>query len=112
VDFANRVPPGLKLEGTKLRHFFKRASAGFLPEEILKKRKHGFGVPSGRWMRDHRPLRELAYESLRSLERRGYLKESFVSDLIALHQDEHGDYYGVMVYVLTMLELWHRCHTP
>jgi asparagine synthase (glutamine-hydrolysing) len=112
VDFANRVPPGLKLEGTKLRHFFKRASAGFLPEEILRKRKHGFGVPCGRWMRDHRPLRELAYDSLCCLEKRGYLRKSFASDLIALHQDEHGDYYGVMVYVLTMLELWHRCHTP
>jgi hypothetical protein len=25
-----------------------------------------------------------------------------------LHQSDHADYYGVMVYVLTMLELWHR----
>jgi asparagine synthase (glutamine-hydrolysing) len=112
VDFANRIPPDLKLKGTKLRYFFKRASEGFLPDEILKKSKHGFGVPCGRWMRDHAPLRELSYDCLRSLERRGYLRESFVSDLMNLHQSEHGDYYGVMVYVLTMLELWHRAHAP
>ena len=112
VDFANRVPPDLKLKGTKLRYFFKRASEGFLPEAILKKRKHGFGVPCGRWMRDHVPLRDLSYDCLRSLEKRGYLRESFVSNLMKLHQSEHADYYGVMVYVLTMLELWHRKHAP
>lgn len=107
VDFANRVPPGLKLKGRKLRYFFKRASDGFLPDAILKKRKHGFGVPVGRWMRDHAPLRDLAYDCLRSLEKRGYLREGFVPRLMKLHE-EHADYYGEMVYVLTMLELWHR----
>jgi asparagine synthase (glutamine-hydrolysing) len=112
VEFANRVPPDLKLKGTKLRYFFKRASAGFLPEAILKKRKHGFGVPCGRWMRDHAPLRELACDSLRSLEKRGYLRAGFAVDLTALHQGEDAEYYGVMVYVLTMLELWHRSHAP
>jgi asparagine synthase (glutamine-hydrolysing) len=112
VDFANRVPPGLKLKGTKLRYFFKRASDGFLPDAILKKRKHGFGVPCGRWMRDYAPLRDLSYDCLRSLEKRGYLQNRFVSNLMELHQSEHADYYGVMVYVLTMLELWHRRHAP
>jgi asparagine synthase (glutamine-hydrolysing) len=63
-------------------------------------------------MRDHSPLRDLSCECLRSLEKRGYLRESFVSNLMKLHQSEHADYYGVMVYVLTMLELWHRKHAP
>ena len=112
VEFANRVPPGLKLRGTKLRYFFKRASQGFLPDAILKKRKHGFGVPCGRWMRDHAPLRDLAEDCLRSLEKRGYLRRSFVTNLLDLHRSEQADYYGVMVYVLTMLELWHRKHAP
>jgi asparagine synthase (glutamine-hydrolysing) len=112
VDFANRIPPGLKLKGRKLRYFFKRASEGFLPDEILKKKKHGFGVPVGRWMRDHAPLRDIAYDCLRSLEKRGYLREGFVSRLIELHQGDHAAYYGEMVYLLTMLELWHRKHGP
>ena len=110
VDFANRVPPGLKLKGQKLRYFFKRASEGFLPPEILSKPKHGFGVPCGRWMRDYRPLRELAYDSLASLSQRGYISAAFIERLKKLHEGEHGDYYGVMVWVLTMLELWHQHH--
>lgn len=110
VDFANRVPSELKLRGRKLRYFFKRASEGFLPTEILAKQKHGFGVPCGRWMRDHQPLRELAYDSLSSLVRRGYLQQDFADQLRTLHQGEHTDYYGVMVWVLMMLELWHQNH--
>ena len=110
VDFANRVPPDLKMKGQKLRYFFKRASKGFLPAEILTKSKHGFGVPCGRWMRDEVPLRELAYDSLDSLARRGYVSRAFITRLEALHRGEHVDYYGVMVWVLTMLELWHQHH--
>jgi len=110
IEFANRVPPGLKLRGQKLRYFFKRASEGFLPDEILTKSKHGFGVPCGLWMRDHPPLRELAYDSLGSLVNRGYLRPAFVENLKQLHQGEHVGYYGVMVWVLTMLELWHQQH--
>ncbi len=110
VDFANRVPPDLKLKGQKLRYFFKRASEGFLPPEILAKPKHGFGVPCGRWMRDYPPLHELAYDSLASLSRRGYISGTFIERLKKLHEGEHGDYYGVMVWVLMMLELWHQHH--
>jgi asparagine synthase (glutamine-hydrolysing) len=59
-------------------------------------------------MREHPPLEELARESLRSLAKRGYLREDFVAKLTELHHGDDGDYYGVMVYVLTMLELWHQ----
>ncbi len=97
VDFANRIPPSLKLKNGQLRYFFKKASRGFLPDEILAKQKHGFGVPCGRWIRDHVPLRELAYESLHALARRGYLKKTYADRLIELHQGEHVDYYGVMI---------------
>jgi asparagine synthase (glutamine-hydrolysing) len=61
-------------------------------------------------MRDHAPLRDLAYDCLSSLQKRGYLRDGFVPRLVELHQGEHGDYYGEMVYVLTMLEMWHRKH--
>ena len=61
-------------------------------------------------MRDHEPLRDLAYDCLSSLVRRGYLRRDFTDRLRSLHRDEHAGYYGVMVWVLTMLELWHQNH--
>ena len=63
-------------------------------------------------MRDDPALRELAYDSLSSLGRRGYVSQAFIERLRKLHQGEHVAYYGVMVWVLTMLELWHQHHAP
>ena len=40
-----RLPPEYKLKGLTLRWFFKEALRGFLPDEIIAKKKHGFGLP-------------------------------------------------------------------
>lgn len=45
VEFSTRLEPKLKLKGTKLRYFFKESLRGFLPDEVLAKQKHGFGLP-------------------------------------------------------------------
>lgn len=106
IELSTRIPVRQKLKGAELRYFFKMALRDFLPKEILKKKKHGFGVPCGIWIRSHQPLRELAYESLSSLRDRGFLNRSYVERLIDLHKNVHAPYYGVMIWVLLMLEQW------
>lgn len=108
VAFSARLAPDLKLKGTKLRYFFKQALRDFLPREIIAKQKHGFGLPFGLWLQTHRGLRELAYDSLESLKPRGIVRPEFVDDLIATHRSGHAAYYGTMIWILMMLELWHE----
>jgi asparagine synthase (glutamine-hydrolysing) len=110
VELSLRVPVRWKLRGRKLRWFFKHALADFLPREVLTKRKHGFGLPFGLWIREHRPLRELARESLDGLKRRTIVRPEWVDDLWRRHETEHAAYYGVMIWVLMMLEQWLRAH--
>ncbi len=105
LRFSTELPTSLKLRGLKLRYFFKQAVKGFLPQEILNKSKHGFGLPFGLWMSTHEPLREMAYENLVSLSRRGMVKPEFIQDLQQRHQ-EHPSYYGITIWVLVMLEQW------
>ena len=60
VDFSVKLAPRLKVRGLRLRYFFKQALKGFLPMEILRKKKHGFGLPFGLWAvsdPDSTPLR-------------------------------------------------------
>lgn len=108
VAFSARLAPDLKLRGTKLRYFFKQALRDFLPREIITKQKHGFGLPFGMWLQTHRGLRELAYDSLESLKPRGIVRPEFVDDLIATHRTGHAAYYGTMIWILMMLELWYE----
>lgn len=106
VEFSAKIPPALKLKGKHLRYFFKDALQDFLPAEILTKSKHGFGLPFGLWMTTYKPLKELAYDSLLSFRKRGYLKGSYLDWLLKMHGTEHASYYGVMIWVLMMLEQW------
>jgi asparagine synthase (glutamine-hydrolysing) len=112
LDFSLRLAPGLKLKGTKLRYFFKEALRGFLPDAILTKSKHGFGLPFGPWLRDHAPLQQIAYGSLEQLGDRGIIRKDFTRELIDVVRSGHAGYYGTMVWVLMMLELWLSHHQP
>jgi asparagine synthase (glutamine-hydrolysing) len=106
IDFSLRLPSSLKLRGTQLRWFFKEALRDFLPAEIITKKKHGFGLPVGRWLIDHQPLFDLAMDSIERLRPRGILRPQFVKELVDVKLREHPGYYGTMVWVLMMLSLW------
>jgi|GEM_PF-90223 len=106
IEFSARLAPDLKLRRTYLRYFFKKALWDFLPQSTLTKSKQGFGLPFGVWLTHHAPLRERAYESLRSLDRRGLLADGFIKHLLAQHQGGHAGYYGTLIWVLMMLEGW------
>ncbi|MDA8092654.1 MAG: asparagine synthase C-terminal domain-containing protein [Betaproteobacteria bacterium] len=110
LDFALSLPPRLKLKGTRLRYFFKAALRDFLPREIIKKQKHGFGLPFGLWLNTHKPLQELAFDSLSALKGRRIVRASFIDELTDTHLGAHAGYYGTMVWVLMMLEQWARAH--
>ena len=112
TDFSMRLDPEWKLKRLKLRWFFKEALRGFLPDEILTKKKHGFGLPYGPWMAKNPELRKLAHQSLHALAGRGIVQEAFVDTLLEKHLPEHPGYYGEMVWILLMLEQWIEGQSP
>ena len=112
VELSSRLPASLKLRGTRLRYFFKEALRDFLPSEVLRKEKHGFGLPVGVWLTTHPGLSALARDSLSSLKGRGIVAPAFVDRLLAEHLRAHPAYFGTMAWVLMMLELWFQKHPP
>ena len=106
VELSCRIPSADKLKGQRLRWFYKQAMHDFLPEAIINKSKHGFGLPFGVWLKEHQPLKELAYDSINSLKKREYFQEGFLGHAINMHQSIHAAYYGELIWILMMLELW------
>ena len=86
--------------------------SGFLPAEIIGKSKHGFGLPFGVWTRTHAGLRHQAEDALASLAERRYFKPTFLRDALRLHAEGHASYYGELVWILMVLELWLQSHMP
>jgi asparagine synthase (glutamine-hydrolysing) len=113
AEFSGRLPANMKLRGFEKRYLFKRAVGKLLPIEILKKKKHGFGLPIGVWIQSHPQLRGWAEQILYDPRtyQRGYFQREFIEHLFKL-MDENASspFYGDVVWIFLMLELWHRHH--
>ena len=49
VNFVRRVPSRLRLRGGATKYLLKKAARGIIPDNIIYRRKKGFGVPVGAW---------------------------------------------------------------
>jgi len=112
LAFSMRLPVRDKLKGLQLRWFFKEALRGFLPDEIITKKKQGFGLPFGVWVGQDAALGSLAKASLSSLATRNIVQPDFIRTLFEQRLPEHPGYYGEMVWILMMLEQWLQHHAP
>jgi asparagine synthase (glutamine-hydrolysing) len=115
AELSGRIPSKLKVYGLKQRYIFKFATKDLLPAAILGKRKHGFGIPIGVWLKTEPTLRAMSRDVLLDPKtyQRGYFRKEFVQKLIEyLDRDNtpFSRYYGELLYVLLTLELWHREH--
>jgi asparagine synthase (glutamine-hydrolysing) len=112
AEFSGRIPTNLKLKGMEKRYIFKRAMKGILPEKILHKKKHGFGVPLGQWFLHDNGLKSLVNDVLSDprTRQRGYFRPGFLDELVGLHQRENAGFYGEIIWYIVALELWHREH--
>ena len=110
VEFAATIPSKWLMQGFELRSFYREGMQGFLPKATLSKSKQGFGLPFGVWMSSDRELKQFAVASLESIEKRGFLNPAYIKNLIRLHQEGHASYYGVMIWLLIMLEQWLSTH--
>ncbi|AFL75530.1 asparagine synthetase B family protein [Thiocystis violascens] len=110
VEFSGEVPPDWKVKGHYLRWFFKTALKGYLPDAIINKEKHGFGLPFGLWLRDHAPLRERVGDRLSDFTRRGWLQPDYIARIQSQHRTEHASYFGKMLWVMFTLEEWLETH--
>ena len=83
---------------------------GYLPEEIINKPKHGFGLPFGDWLRTSPRLQEMIYGCLSDLKKRDIIQSSFLDHVVLEHQRGHAAYFGEAVWIFFALEIWFKRH--
>jgi asparagine synthase (glutamine-hydrolysing) len=109
AEFSGRMPARLKVKGFKKRYLFKRAFRNLLPAEIIRKKKHGFGIPVASWIKSDPQMRELARDTLLSARAcgRDYFRREFIEELFRRHDAADAPYYGDILWTFLVLELWH-----
>ncbi len=111
LDFAASVPSNWLMQGFDLRSFYRQAMPGFLAKETLAKSKQGFGLPFGVWLASDKDLKAFAEANLQNFAKRGFVNPRYIDKLILSHQQEHAHFYGVMIWIIIMLEQWLSTHS-
>jgi asparagine synthase (glutamine-hydrolysing) len=109
VELAARIPGAMKVRGGRLKHIMKTALQGLLPDDILARKKRGFGTPMGAWLKGElAPLmRELLSED--SVAARGLFRYPVIAQLIAAHEANRVDGTDRLL-ALINLEIWARIY--
>ena len=107
VEFAARIPDGLKQRGSVGKWVLKRAMEPYLPHDVIYRPKTGFGAPLRKWMRsDLRPLLD-GMLSADSVRRRGLFDPEAVQRLIQLNASGAVDGSYTLLSLLC-IEIWCR----
>jgi asparagine synthase (glutamine-hydrolysing) len=109
VEFAAGLPARMKLRGFRTKWILREAVRDIVPREILTRKKMGFPVPFGIWMKG--AWGDVARDVLldpRSRQR-GIIDAGAVERLIAAHASGEGD-GAEALWSLLNLELWYRTH--
>jgi asparagine synthase (glutamine-hydrolysing) len=109
VELAFQIPGHYKIRGWSTKSIFKRAVSRLIPPTVLRKRKHGFSVPTDPWFRGG--LKSFAFEVLldERARRRGYFNVPFVERLWREHV-EGRHVWDTHLWLLLNFELWHRIY--
>jgi asparagine synthase (glutamine-hydrolysing) len=106
VEFAAGLPVEMKLRGITTKHILRRAMAKILPKAIVARKKMGFPVPIGEWLRG--PFGHIVEQyvlSERAMER-GVLNPSYVNELVTRHRA--GENHSERLWALINFEIWQR----
>ena len=107
MEFAARLPDHFKLRRSTLKYLLKKVGGDLLPPEHLRRRKMGFGVPVGQWMRNEfRPMLEDVLLGPDARTRRFFQRDP-LQRLTAAHLQGKHD-YSYQLWALLWLELWCR----
>jgi asparagine synthase (glutamine-hydrolysing) len=105
IEFAASLPENQKMRGLQTKYLLKKVAASLVPREVVYRRKMGFGVPIGRWMRNE--MRSFIGEVLLSDKslKRGIIRPESLRRYVAEHTESKQD-HAFRLWTLLMLELW------
>ena len=105
ADWTNALRARVKLKGGERKALLKRIGERWVPRSIVHRRKVGFTVPLGHWMRSNGPL-SARVDRMRE-------RDSFVRSVIdgkaldaLLRDHDAGIDHGDIVWTLASLETW------
>jgi asparagine synthase (glutamine-hydrolysing) len=107
IEFAARIPTAMRLSGYRPKPLLKRLAERYVPREVIHRRKQGFVMPAGAWLRGElAPFVEAALLGP-AFTRRGWVDPAFAARMLQEHRSGARD-WGQQLWTLFVLEIWAR----
>jgi asparagine synthase (glutamine-hydrolysing) len=100
VEFSMGIPSKMKTKNGELKHLLKKAVTPLLPEEIISRKKQGFGVPIHDWFME-KLGKEIEQVLRRLCKETDFMRWGAVESMIREKQ-------SYSLWVLYNFALWHR----
>lgn len=107
IEFAETLPPHLRLRGFQRKYLHKRALEKWLPRSVVYRRKKGFENPIDDWLRTR--MRSFVEDALLSPDSsiNQFFNVGYVKEILRKHQERRESFMR-QIYLLLSFELWHR----
>ena len=109
LDLACRIPSDLKVHGTKLKFALKQALRGLLPDEIIDRKKRGFGAPIGGWFKNELSGYLDTVLSKKRIDERGIFDWEHIQEIKSKHRENREDYTDHLLSLMNF-ELWSQMY--
>jgi asparagine synthase (glutamine-hydrolysing) len=107
VDFVNSLPLDWKLKGFTTKYIFKKLMAEKLPNNIVYRKKKGFGIPLASWL--SKELKPLVLDLLSEarIKQQGLFDYHYINKLLNDHFSRRAD-NRKLIWSLMVFQLWRK----
>lgn len=109
VEFMATVPSKFKISYFRKKYILKMAFQGFLPDQIMNRKKMGFSLPISVWLRNELQPFITNEISKKNIDRTGYFNWNYVEKLLNTHYSGKQN-YSSKIWAILIFILWHRMY--
>ena len=106
-DLITKIPNSLKLHRFTSKYILKRVMRKKLPKEVIYRKKRGFAIPRGDWIKNRLKSLFLETFSKERIEKEGLFNFSYINQLLREHLENKKD-NNKQLWILFMFELWYQ----
>lgn len=105
VELSNRLPPEYKMKRFQTKVVLKKLARPLLPMSVINRRKSGFGVPIGQWLRESDGMGQLADALYQDSSLNDYFDKKRLDEIVSEHKSGIHD-HSELLWTIINFQTW------